>query len=346
MSRPTVVDIAREAGVSLATVDRVLNARPGVRPPTIARVQAAVARLGYVRDVAAANLARQRDYRLAFLLPDHPGEVQRTLRAAIADVALAAASDRTVVETATCRSGDPHALVAALEGLAARGIDGVAVNAPETPHVRDAIRALRGRGVAVAALISDLPNTARDRFVGVDNVAAGRTAGVLMGRFVGPRGGAVAVVAGSLLLRESVERRLGFDAVLAEQFKHVRALPSVEAWDDPERAAAALSRQFAATADLAGVYCMGAEAGAALDALRRLRRDGPAPVVVAHELTARTRAALAAGEADAVIAQDFGHIARSAVRVLRGLSGGAPIDPAQERIRIEIVIRENLPPEG
>ncbi|MEM6358054.1 MAG: LacI family DNA-binding transcriptional regulator, partial [Pseudomonadota bacterium] len=46
MNKPTVHDIAKEAGVSLATVDRVLNARPGVRENTIARVQAAVDRLG------------------------------------------------------------------------------------------------------------------------------------------------------------------------------------------------------------------------------------------------------------------------------------------------------------
>ncbi|MEL6316609.1 MAG: LacI family DNA-binding transcriptional regulator, partial [Pseudomonadota bacterium] len=37
MSRPTVHDIARVAGVSLATVDRVLNERPGVREKTIVK---------------------------------------------------------------------------------------------------------------------------------------------------------------------------------------------------------------------------------------------------------------------------------------------------------------------
>ena len=55
--KPTVHDIAREAGVSLATVDRVLNARPGVRQITVARVQEAIRSLGYVRDLTAANLA-------------------------------------------------------------------------------------------------------------------------------------------------------------------------------------------------------------------------------------------------------------------------------------------------
>ena len=44
--KPTVNDIARVAGVSLATVDRVLNARPGVRDVTIEKVNKAIAELG------------------------------------------------------------------------------------------------------------------------------------------------------------------------------------------------------------------------------------------------------------------------------------------------------------
>ncbi|MEO0363356.1 MAG: LacI family DNA-binding transcriptional regulator, partial [Pseudomonadota bacterium] len=61
--RPTTRDLAREAGVSLATVDRVLNGRPGVREATVEAVNAAIERLGYVRNQSAANLARGRTYR-------------------------------------------------------------------------------------------------------------------------------------------------------------------------------------------------------------------------------------------------------------------------------------------
>ena len=66
-TKPTVNDIARVAGVSLATVDRVLNSRPGVREVTIERVNKAIRELGYVRDQAAANLARGRTYNFLFV---------------------------------------------------------------------------------------------------------------------------------------------------------------------------------------------------------------------------------------------------------------------------------------
>ena len=57
VSRITLQDVAREAGVSLATADRVLNGRSGVRGPTAERVRDAVARLGYRPNAAAARLA-------------------------------------------------------------------------------------------------------------------------------------------------------------------------------------------------------------------------------------------------------------------------------------------------
>eukprot|EP01036_Dinobryon_divergens_P051696 gene51696-69183_t len=57
-TRLTLEDVAREAGVSLATVDRVVNARPGVRDDTVERVQTAMVQLGYRPNMLAARLAR------------------------------------------------------------------------------------------------------------------------------------------------------------------------------------------------------------------------------------------------------------------------------------------------
>ena len=98
--KPTVNDIARVAGVSLATVDRVLNARPGVRSVTVEKVQKAIAELGYVRDTAAANLARRRVYSLLFVLPETDNEFVRALEAQIAEQGQKLAHERTILRTA------------------------------------------------------------------------------------------------------------------------------------------------------------------------------------------------------------------------------------------------------
>ncbi len=336
--RPTVIDIAREAGVSLATVDRVLNARPGVRAQTIAAVNDAIARIGYVRDVAAANLARGRLYRFVFALPDVPSQFLHALGVAIGEAAQGLAVERSEVTILTYPPRDPHVLVDLFRDLAP---DGAAIMASETPEVRDLILRLREKGAAVVSLVTDQSQAPRDHFVGIDNVAAGRTAGVLMGRFAGPLPGRVAVVVSSMQARDMVERRLGFDAVLAERFPGLDPLPSLEGHDDADLTARVTAACLAEHGPIAGVYAAAAGTRGVTAALRAAGLAGRV-TMIAHELTPHTREALMDGTCDAVIAQDPGHIARSALRVLRAKADGRAILPAQERIRIEIVLRENL----
>ncbi|MBP8939569.1 MAG: LacI family transcriptional regulator, partial [Agrobacterium sp.] len=65
--------------------------------------------------------------------------------------------------------------------------------------------------------------------------------------------------------------------------------------------------------------------------------------VIAHELTENTANALREGVLDAVLNQDAGHEVRSAIRVLKARADGQPVIAAQERIRIDIFLRDNLP---
>lgn len=342
LQRPTMADLARAAGVSLATVDRVLNEREGVRSDTIRKVQDAIARIGYVRDLAAANLARQRNYRFAFLLPETESEFITSLVNEIERTRETVLVDRTLLQTAQYPVGNSMALTRALDIVMHEGWDGVAVMAEETPQSRDAIRRLGERGMPVVALVSDLQGTGRLHFAGIDNRAAGRTAGVLMGRFIGPGGGKVAVFSHSMRLRESVERRLGFDEVFARDFPNAEVLPSVEGHGDLQMTQQVVRNLLKSAPDLAGIYSVGTGNRALAAALRAEGRLGKIPVIV-HELTPFSRTALLQGEFAAVINQNLGHVVRSAIRVLRAAIDGASINSSQEQIRIEILLRENLP---
>src|ERR1700733_6909966 len=81
--RPTTRDIAKAAGVSLATVDRVLNGRPRVSQAAVDAVTRAIDQLGFVRNISAANLAKSKIYRFAFLLPKAGDQFLETVVARI-----------------------------------------------------------------------------------------------------------------------------------------------------------------------------------------------------------------------------------------------------------------------
>ena len=341
LKKPTVNDIARVAGVSLATVDRVLNMRQGVRHVTIEKVNKAIEELGYIRDTAAANLARGRQYRLLFVLPETTNEFVLALQHAIEEQGAKQLHQRTVLKRVSVPPFDPQSIVETLDALSRDDTDGVAVFGPETPSVRDAVKRVRAKGIAVVALVADLPSSDRDHFVGIDNIAAGRTAAQLMGRFV--RGaGRILVITGSQLARDHLERRKGFDEVMAAEFPQLEVMASIIGRDDPILLRSLLPDVFSAYPDIRGIY---SSAGGNPGLIEYLEQTGHHKdiVVIAHELTPVCRAALENGVFDALISQDTGHLVRSAVRLLKATADSAPFDHTQERIRIDIYLRENMP---
>jgi LacI family transcriptional regulator len=340
--KPTVHDIARSAGVSLATVDRVLNGRPGVRHITRERVEQAISNLGYVRDVAAANLAKSRTYSFVFLLPSNDNSFMIGLRDEVQEAVLRSGAERTTIRLVDVPPFDARALAEALDDLVGDEPDGVAFVAVESEAVQASVARLREAGIAVVTLVSDLPGSEREHFAGIDNHAAGRTSANLLGRFLNGRDGRVAVVAGSMLVRDHRERLEGFLSVMAEDFTRLAVLPVMEALDDPALAADLVSATLRRYPDVVGLYSLGAGNRGVVRALKDVKPE-KRPVVIAHELTQTTRMALSEGLIDAVLNQDAGHEVRSAIRVLKAKVEGLPVIAAQERIRIDIFLKDNLP---
>lgn len=122
----------------------------------------------------------------------------------------------------------------------------------------------------------------------------------------------------------------------------MRLLPVLEGRDDAATVERLLTQAFAARDDIAGIYSLGAGNSGLIRALDA-HGEKPGPAVIVHELTQSTRAALIGGTIDAVLNQDAGHEVRSAIRVLRAHADGMPVIDAQERIRIDIFLRDNLP---
>ncbi len=338
--RVTVHDVAREAGVSLATVDRVLNGRPGVRARTIEKVEAAIAAIDFKRDVSASLLARARDIHVHFVMPVGTNQFMARVVTAIEEQAPRFTSERVHVSTDFVRAFDSAGLARALDALDPATCDCAIVVAIDNDSARRAVDATVARGIAVMTLVSDLPGTARRHFIGIDNRAAGRTAASLMGRFCSGKG-RVGLIAGSLDLDDHRARYEGFREVIAAEFPHLHIIGPEEGYDEPGLTGACVSSLIADYPDLDALYSMGAGNAGLIDALEATNHAGALNVIV-HELTESTRTALQSGTIDVVIDQNPDgevHAALAAARQLAlGADGGISVPP----IEIGIFLRDNL----
>ena len=338
--RATVHDLARAAGVSLATVDRVLNRRPGVRPATILRVEEAIQALDFRRDMPASLLARARAINVVALLPDGENSFMANLADAIAEEGRRRAADRVSIQLQRVRAFDGTALADRIDGLTRDICDCAIVVATDTDEVRQAVERAVMRGIEIVTLVSDVVESRRRHFVGVDNLAAGRTAAALLGRFC--RDGAkVGMIAGSLALRDHQQRRDGFVETMRAKFPGLELVGPLEGHDNAAETAEAALELFAAHPDLEGLYSLGAGNSGLVTALNRADRVGKIRVV-AHELTRTTRQGLRDGAFDVILDQNPEGEVRAAIEIARQIGLGTIPAPEPISIELGIFFAENL----
>ncbi len=83
----TIYDVAREANVSMATVSRVVNGNPNVKPSTRKKVTEAISRLGYRPNAVARGLASKKTTTVGVIIPDISSIFFSELARGIEDIA-------------------------------------------------------------------------------------------------------------------------------------------------------------------------------------------------------------------------------------------------------------------
>lgn len=337
VTRATLIDIARQSGVSTATVDRVLNKRPGVRDRTREIVFQTASRLGYISLPGETTISRAPAV-LDFILPNGTNTFMQNLAKSLEEIS----TERGDIELRLhfIEGFDPYALADSLLKLSGNS-RAVGVIALDHPVVREALRQLRNAGTIVFTMISDISNVPREGYVGIDNRAAGRLSGYLLGRLLPKAPAKLALFAGSLSYRGHEEREMGFRHILRESYPNLSVVELREVHDDDDAAYKEARNLLQQYPDLAGIYNIGAGNRGISKALEESGRDQRI-VFIGHELTDHTRRFLLSGTMDAVIDQNPRVEAREAIdqlaRAVRGdsLKNYLPI-------RVQAIFKENIP---
>lgn len=342
MARPTMADLAQAAGVSLSTVDRVLNGRDPVRRDRAERVLAAAERIGF----RATGALRQRvgaerpERAFAFLLQQPSDQFYSLLGPALVEAARGDPAIRGDARVEFVDGTSPQAVVDGLRRVA-RKVDGVGLVAADHPLLGEAIAALRARGVPVVALIADLSAEGLAGYVGLDNGKVGRIAAWTIDKLC-PRGGRVGISLGSHRFSCQEASEVSFRSYMREHAPRFEVLEAMASFEEPRYAQETTRDLLRRHPDLAGLYAAGGGQEGVMQALRDEGRAGQV-VTVGRELTAATRLGLIDGTLSLVVSHPVRAMAAAAVAALARAAAAPGAAPFQQVVLpADLHVRESL----
>ena len=341
MKRPTIADLARAAGVSVSTVDRVLNGRDPVRPDRAEKVLATARAIGFHAEPAIRQrLTEEKPARtFGFLLQREKGAFYREVAEALKAAVEAAPAIRGRCRVEFLEELTP-AFVADRITAMARTVDAMGVVAADHPRISQAIEQAHGRGVPVIALISDLTAPLRAGYVGLDNWRVGRTAAWAVAHMA-RTDGSVAILVGShrYLCQDVAE--MSFRSYMREHAPGCRVMESVTTFEDPGYAYENTLDLIRRTPDLAGLWVAGGGIEGVVQAVAEAGAAGRL-VTIGRDLTADTRAALIEGTVRLVLSHPMRPMAAATVAVLVGATGAVPPGFQQVLLPFDLWTAENV----
>ncbi|OSQ50556.1 LacI family DNA-binding transcriptional regulator [Marivita geojedonensis] len=313
--RVTIKDVAREAGVSVTTVDRAINGRAKVRPETIRRISEAAHRIGYHGTGLFQGRLNESlpELRLGFVLLKQSQEFYKNFAREI-ERAVSERSDirgQAVIRYASSQSPSEFAELLSELGASCDSIAGVAVNDPKLDRV---VQDLKDKDVPVFSMLNDFAQGIRSCYVGMNNMKIGRQAAWLITKTVHEPGKLAIFVGGNRWHGHDL-REVGFRSFVRETGRGFQVLDTLVNLETRQLTYEATLDLIHRHPDLKGIYVAGGGMEGAIAALREVHSE-PKVALVVNELTAESRAALIDGYATMVISTPLAKVCDDVVDMM------------------------------
>lgn len=341
MSRPTIRDLAEAAGVSVATVNRVLAGAPNVRQPTRSLVQEVAEKIGFygLGAIQSRVAASRPKLKFGFLLLQPHRPFYQMCAAAIREAAAAVTESEIELRIEFLEDLSPQNTAARLLALGDE-CDSVCVTTAVHPVVNQAVELLQARGLPVFAFISQLSVTGQVHYVGLDNWKVGRTAAWAM-QHICRQPGSVGILMGNPRYRNQEMNETGFRSFFREYATDLTLLEPRQTFESSAVAEEMTEQLLHDQPDLVGLYVAGGGISGTLAAIRRSPRAGQI-VVVGYELMDVTRAALLDGTMTLTICHPLSRLAAKLIAGMMAASAAAPGGNYTHILPFEIYTRENI----
>lgn len=293
-NRPTIKDLAREAGVSATTVDRALNGRSVVRDDTLAKIADAAHRLGYhgkglIQDRLTNSLP---EVRLGFVLLKKSQEFYRNFAEQIEKEITRRTDARIVMDIRFASSQSPDEFIEIISDLG-KQCDAIGCVAVNDKRLDPVVQRLKDQGVTVFSVLNDFAQGIRRGYVGLNNMKIGRAAGWMVTRTV-HQSGPLAIFVGGNRWHGHDLREVGFRSLVREVDRGFTVLDTLVNLETRQVTYEATLDLIHRQPDLKGIYVAGGGMEGAIAALREVH-EKPQVALVVNELTAESRSALIDG---------------------------------------------------
>jgi LacI family transcriptional regulator len=341
MRRVTILELAEAAGVSRATVNRVLSGKAKVKSATVEHILKTADSMGFYATSAIRSRLKRYKSKLRFgiLLQQETMPFHAELGIKFNSYATSWEEDQISVHVEHMDDLDPYLVAKRLESLGDR-CDAVAVATADHPVVNNAVGQLASRQKPVFAVISDLSTTAKAGYVGVDNRQLGRAAGWYASRLIKP-GISATMLVGTHRHMCQEQREMGFRMYLREHAPEME-LSEVLSFESDQGAFEATLDTLRTRDNQGVIFVVGGGIRGALKALE-MEQNRAKPIVISCESTAETRQALLSGLITVVLAHPLEKIAArltaNMVSAAQGLSPGTHLNAV---LPFESVISEQI----
>lgn len=342
MARITIKDLAREAGVSVSTINRLLGGDEGIKEATARAIRDAANRIGYhgTRTIEHRVSAQRPKYRFGFLLL----QSSRTFYKMIASELQAAASDVTTAQIDTkiefADDLSPDFIASKMQDLG-ETCDAIGVVAPVHPQITRMVERLTEQGTPVFALISQLSATGSLNYIGHDSWKVGRTSAWAFHKF-SKQPGKIAILVGNHRFRCQEMNETGFRSYFREFAPDFELLGSFPTFETRSVAEEITEKLLAQHPDLSGIFVSGGGISGVLSALRASGQAGQIHCV-GYELMDSTREGLLDGTLSLVIAHPLQKLAATTITEMINSKNLEMSQIVQTKILpFEIYTRENV----
>jgi LacI family transcriptional regulator len=212
-SSVTTDDIAKVLKISRGTVSRALNGNKNINEVTKQKILMIAEEMGYKPNEAARSLVMKKNYMIGIVVFSEPQYFWKQLKQGIARAEKELFDYRVTIEYIETDIRKPETQIEAIQELIAKGADAIAISPNDPEKMVGIIDEVTKKGIPILTVSSDVPNSTRTSFVGINETKAGGLAAELLGKMLNGKGKIALITFASSIL--SIQQRItGFRGVI------------------------------------------------------------------------------------------------------------------------------------